>query len=171
MTAASRTHAQSTETSTVHAVALTYSSSHSRCYGQLSCNIQTDSVTQFNPTICHHFIRSTANNVERLRKKIAKHVIWTGRMLWIVVDTGWWSGWWVGECFFWYQLTWVVRTKGCKTVVVVVLLLTMLWFASETRIQKSNNPIMADLPIQIHHWKHLRLTVNSVGFSTENLFN
>jgi len=29
--------------------------------------------------------------------------------------------WWVGECFFWYQLTRVVRTKGRKTVVVVVV--------------------------------------------------
>ena len=43
---------------------------------------------------------------ERFFKKIAKHAIWTGRMLWIVVDgkklikTGWWSGWWAGECFF-----------------------------------------------------------------------
>jgi len=27
----------------------------------------------------------------------------------------------VGECFFWNQLTWVVWTKGCKTVVVVVV--------------------------------------------------
>jgi len=25
----------------------------------------------------------------------------------------WWSGWvWVGECFFWYQPTWVVPDKG-----------------------------------------------------------
>jgi len=23
-----------------------------------------------------------------------------------------WSGWWVGECFFWYQLTQVVPDKG-----------------------------------------------------------
>ena len=27
----------------------------------------------------------------------------------------------MGECFFWYRLTWLVRTKGRKTVVVVVL--------------------------------------------------
>jgi len=26
----------------------------------------------------------------------------------------------VGECFFWYRLTQVARTKGCKMVVVVV---------------------------------------------------
>jgi len=30
------------------------------------------------------------------------------------------SGWWVGECFFWYGLTRVARTKGRKTVVVVI---------------------------------------------------
>ena len=24
----------------------------------------------------------------------------------------WWSGWWVGECFFWYRLTRVVPDKG-----------------------------------------------------------
>ena len=29
----------------------------------------------------------------------------------------------VGECFFWYRLTWVVRTKGRKTIVVVVVVL------------------------------------------------
>jgi len=23
-----------------------------------------------------------------------------------------WSGWWVGECFFWYRLTLVVPDKG-----------------------------------------------------------
>jgi len=23
----------------------------------------------------------------------------------MVIKTGWWSGWWVGECFFWYRLT------------------------------------------------------------------
>ena len=62
---------------------------------------------------------------ERLCKKIARHVIWTGRMLWIVVDgrswsrLDWWSGWSVGECFFWYRLTRVVP-EGRKTVVVVV---------------------------------------------------
>ena len=38
-----------------------------------------------------------------------------------LIKTGWWSGWWVGECFFWYRLTRVVRTKGSKTVVVVVV--------------------------------------------------
>jgi len=57
---------------------------------------------------------------ERLCKKIAKHEIWTGRMLWIVVDgTSWWrldddqdSGW-VGECLFWlHRLTRVVPDKG-----------------------------------------------------------
>jgi len=31
------------------------------------------------------------------------------------------SGWWVGECFFWYRLTRVVLAKGHKTVVVVVV--------------------------------------------------
>jgi len=22
-----------------------------------------------------------------------------------LIKIGWWSGWWVGECYFWYQLT------------------------------------------------------------------
>jgi len=31
-----------------------------------------------------------------------------------LIKIGWWSGsgWWVGECFFWYWLTWVVPDKG-----------------------------------------------------------
>jgi len=29
-----------------------------------------------------------------------------------LIKIGWWSWWWVGECFFWYQLTWVVPDKG-----------------------------------------------------------
>ena len=29
-----------------------------------------------------------------------------------LIKIGWWSGWWVGECFFWYWLTWVVPGKG-----------------------------------------------------------
>ena len=29
-----------------------------------------------------------------------------------LIKIGWWSGWWVGECFFWYQLTRVVPDKG-----------------------------------------------------------
>jgi len=29
-----------------------------------------------------------------------------------LIKIGWWSGWWVGECFFWYQLTRVVLDKG-----------------------------------------------------------
>jgi len=30
-----------------------------------------------------------------------------------MIKDDWWSGWvWMGECFFWYQLTWVVPTKG-----------------------------------------------------------
>jgi len=42
-----------------------------------------------------------------------------------LITVGWWSGWWVGECFFWYRLTRVVPDKGPgaqgrKTVVVVV---------------------------------------------------
>jgi len=36
--------------------------------------------------------------------------------------------WWVGECFFWYQLT-RIRTKGHKTVVVVVVFVA-LYFSS-----------------------------------------
>ena len=28
-----------------------------------------------------------------------------------LIKTGWWSGWWVGECFFWYRLTRVVPDK------------------------------------------------------------
>jgi len=34
-----------------------------------------------------------------------------------LIKVGWWSGWWVGECFFWYRLTRVVPDKeplnGC----------------------------------------------------------
>jgi len=29
-----------------------------------------------------------------------------------LIKVGWWSGWWVGKCFFWYQLTRVVPDKG-----------------------------------------------------------
>ena len=29
-----------------------------------------------------------------------------------LIKIGWWSGWWVGECFFWYWLTQVVPDKG-----------------------------------------------------------
>jgi len=29
-----------------------------------------------------------------------------------LIKIGWWSGYWVGECFFWYRLTWVVQDKG-----------------------------------------------------------
>ena len=29
-----------------------------------------------------------------------------------LIKIGWWSGWWVGECFFWYRLTQVVPDKG-----------------------------------------------------------
>jgi len=29
-----------------------------------------------------------------------------------LIKTGWWSAWWVGECFFWYRLTRVVPDKG-----------------------------------------------------------
>ena len=28
-----------------------------------------------------------------------------------LINIGWWSGWWVGECFFWYRLTRVVPDK------------------------------------------------------------
>jgi len=57
---------------------------------------------------------------ERLWKKTARHVNWTGRMLWIVIVGGsrWWMidehnrcDIWVGECFFWYWLTRVVPDK------------------------------------------------------------
>ena len=30
----------------------------------------------------------------------------------VLINTGWSSGWWVGECFFWYRLTRVVPDKG-----------------------------------------------------------
>ena len=29
-----------------------------------------------------------------------------------LIKIGWWSGWWVGECFFWYWLTRVVPDNG-----------------------------------------------------------
>jgi len=54
----------------------------------------------------------------RLCKKIVKHVNWTGRMPWIVVDgRSWWrfiddQDRWVSECYFWYRLTRVVPDKG-----------------------------------------------------------
>jgi len=38
-----------------------------------------------------------------------------------LIKIGWWPGWWVGECFFWYRLTRVVPDKGHKTVVVCVV--------------------------------------------------
>jgi len=38
-----------------------------------------------------------------------------------LIKIGWGSGWWVDEHFFWYRHTWVVRTEGRKTVVVVVV--------------------------------------------------
>ena len=28
-----------------------------------------------------------------------------------LIKIGWWSGWWVGDCFFWYRLTRVVADK------------------------------------------------------------
>ena len=31
---------------------------------------------------------------------------------WKLIKSGWWSGWWVSECFFWYRLTQVVPDKG-----------------------------------------------------------
>ena len=30
---------------------------------------------------------------------------------WKLIKIGWWWGWWVGECFFWYRLTRVVPDK------------------------------------------------------------
>ena len=42
-----------------------------------------------------------------------------GRQWKKLIKIAWWSGWWLGECFFWYQLTLVVWTKGHKMVVVV----------------------------------------------------
>jgi len=35
-----------------------------------------------------------------------------------LIKIGWWSGWWVGECFFWYRLTRLVPDKGHKMMVV-----------------------------------------------------
>jgi len=29
-----------------------------------------------------------------------------------LIKIGWWSGWWVGECFFWYRFIRVVPAKG-----------------------------------------------------------
>jgi len=39
------------------------------------------------------------------------------------------TGWWVGECFFWYRLT-RIRTKGHKTVVVVVVVVFVAFYFS-----------------------------------------
>ena len=41
-----------------------------------------------------------------------------------LIKIGWWSGWWVGECFFWYRLTRLVRT--CQRAVKRLLLLLLL---------------------------------------------
>jgi len=38
----------------------------------------------------------------------------------------------VGGCFFWYRLTWVVWTKGRKTVVVVVVVVVRFSRVSAT---------------------------------------
>jgi len=45
-----------------------------------------------------------------------------GRSRWKkLIKIGWWSGWWVGECFFWYRFIWVVPEKGPYAIVVVVV--------------------------------------------------
>jgi len=36
----------------------------------------------------------------------------------MLIKIGWWSGSWVGECFFWY---WLTRTNGHRMIVVVVV--------------------------------------------------
>ena len=46
------------------------------------------------------------------------------RSRWKLIKIGWWSGQWVGECFFWYRLTRVVPPKGHKTTVVFVVVAT-----------------------------------------------
>jgi len=40
-----------------------------------------------------------------------------------LIKIGWWSGWWVGECFFWYRLT---RGSPGQRTVKWLLLLTLL---------------------------------------------
>jgi len=54
---------------------------------------------------------------KRLCKKIVKHINWMEDAMdhsrWKkTIKVGWWSGWWVGERFFCYWLTWVVQDKG-----------------------------------------------------------
>ena len=49
-----------------------------------------------------------------------------------MIKIGWWSEWWVGECFFWYRLTWVILDKGHKTVVVLLWIIDFLSFLSST---------------------------------------
>ena len=48
-----------------------------------------------------------------------------------------WSGWLVGECFFWYRLKLVVRTKGRKTFVVVVI---VFCFSADHAVQLGRYP-------------------------------
>ena len=68
-------------------------------------------------------------HAQRLCKKIAKHTVWTGKTPWIMVDgRSWWSlgddqdGGWMSVSSGSVSPGWF-RTKGRKTVVVVVLLL------------------------------------------------
>ena len=53
-----------------------------------------------------------------------------------LIKIGWWSGWWVGECFFWYWLTRVVPDKGRKTVVVCVLFSRYSGYILQVRFRK-----------------------------------
>jgi len=44
---------------------------------------------------------------------VTRSVITRIQFIWKkLIKIGWWSGWWVGECFFWYRLTWVIPDKG-----------------------------------------------------------
>jgi len=43
-----------------------------------------------------------------------------------LLKTGWWSGWWVGECFFWYRLT-HPGSHGQRAVKRLLLLLLVIF--------------------------------------------
>ena len=62
--------------------------------------------------------RRPKKNWREVMEKTVKHVNWTRRMLWIIVDGGSWKrrlddqNGWVDKFFFWYQPIRVVPDKG-----------------------------------------------------------
>jgi len=56
-----------------------------------------------------------------------------------LIKIGWWSGWWVGECFFWYRLTRVVPDKGPQNVAVVVEAVVLIDWVEVLHPTRHNN--------------------------------